>query len=482
MKLDEFGSKFLEYDKSKFLDDSELKYKIDKDKLKELLKMQEKIERELNIHDIRDRIKLIYIFGMLKIDEAQLFLINKGYIDEHSVWLLKDYEEENVEYVKNKYLQAIDYLERAVNMYDKKYDDIKPTYDDSNNKIRRSYQDLAYLGYNSGNNEMFIEYAEEAVKRDSIGICSMLEKYYFDQDDYNLGYKYFRKTISISIDYKKPKQNVLCDETYKLLAYSNMYHNLFDRGLYKEAKVIVEELKEFTPKLWIKEFDNKDISEIVKDWTNECNERIALSLTKPSSDKENILKQYFSDDVIQKMNTDIKIYIITSLEIYSYLKDVDTVMDYSATLMPIMKGVESLLYEITVKKYLGYIKDNNIRVNEYEISKNFLYNGTIKENIDRCEYGDALWCIAKPNCQGSGYIPKRYFKRFCIENNVENSVDKIRLFASNLSELKDKRNKIAHKERVFEEDADWCREVLLEKIKFIDFLYRNFGFCLENDN
>ena len=463
--------------------------------LQELLELQKKSEKKVNDLDISTKSAILFIFGENKIYEAQLFLMQKKYIIG-VLWQEEDYKKEDVNYVKDKFIEAIKYFKRASNLINNINANL---YNDCINKIRVCYQSLSNLFHSAGDTDKFVNYANKALEYNSIQSAALLEKYYLDEDNYDLANTYFQKAISIEIDYKKVKPTLSVHIANKSLAYSYMYHYLFDKGLYEAAKKIaidsrkvtdilkkiVDEIKDDATKRVFEGVQYGSLDKTIDEWIKECDKNIALSKEKTSEEKEDLLKEYFSSDTIDKMNNNIKIYIITSLDIYSYLVDTNVVMDYSASLMPIMKAVESLLYDIVVDKYLNYLRNRSDLTN-YDIAKNFLEDGKIKDFIDRCECGDALYCIARKNYfednqNDDNYIAKRDFKKFCIANNVNNCDEIIKNFARNLYKIKNKRNKVAHKERIFREDADECKELLLEKIKFIEFLYQNFGFCFNEE-
>ncbi len=446
---------------------------IPKDKLDELLKMQLKIEKKIKKYDIKRRISLYYIFGMLKKDEVQSLLLEKEYIKSR-IWQVVDYKEEDIEFVKDKSLESISYCENVLELY-KDDLDLKPVFEDAKNLIRRSYQTMAYLYYIINNNEEFLKYSAYAVEYNSIGAASTLVKYYCDEDNYNEAYKYFKICIDLKYDDSDPNNNIVF-ENDKIMSYSYFYHYLFNKGLFDEAKDIAFKLKGFiSGKPYEYQYNN-----VVIEFIKKCNKYIELSKENIKNSKNMKLNDFFSEDIIKLMNNNIKIYINTSLEIYSYLVSVDEIMDYSAALMPIMKAVESILYEIIVKNYLAFLKTKKYSLTSLPKFFKDKEKG-IKEHIDRIEYGDALNAISKYDKSTDTHMVNNDFLSFCIANKVNDSENIIRKFALILYSLKEKRNKVAHKERIFKEDADWCKELLLENTKFIEFLYQNYSFCFKND-
>ena len=448
-----------------------------KEELNDLLYLKKDLERKIYNYDIKSRTTILFIFGTIIIDQNQLFLNDKGYIVDN-LWVEKEYEEADIETIKDKLLTAADYFNSVIRINDNSVE-LESFILGSYNKIRRCYQDLSYIYYLNEDNELFIRYATLATEYNSIGAASTLVKYYCDEDNYNLAKKYFEKCISIPISNVEMKQNIVSYETSKVMAYSHMYHYLFNKGYYEKAKKIILELKNKYPELYINNLSDVSENEIlgqIDAWVEECDKYIALEKEKVSVEKEEQLKKYFSEDIIKNMSNEVKIYILTSLEINNYLDTVESIMDYSAALMPIMKAVETILYNIIVENYLRFIRTkDNINLNL--ISKSFIYEDKIKDNIDRIVYEDVLYSIARYNYNEKKYIPNRYFLDYCNSKNMNNPEETITFFAEKLYEIKQKRNKIAHKERIFKEDAIECKELLLDKIRFIEFLYNNFSFC-----
>ena len=449
-----------------------------KEELDDLLFIKKKIEQKIYNYDIKNRIMSLFIFGMIKVDEASIYLEEKEYIKD-LLWIEKEYDETDLEEIKNRLLAAIDYFNNVVRLYENnENEELVEFYTGSINKIRRCYQDLSYIYYINENDELFLRYSTIAVDYNSIGAASTLVKYYCDQDNYNLAKEYFKKCLSIKIENLEIKQNVVAYEQAKVLCYSHMYHYLYNKGHYQEAKKTVLELKNKYPEYYIynlPEFSEDKIIGQVDEWIEECDKFIALANEKVSVEKEEKLKEYFSDEIIKNMSNEVKIYILTSLEINNYLDTQESIMDYSAALMPIMKAVEQILYTIIVENYLGFVrKKDNINISL--LSKNFIYNDKIKDNIDRIVYEDVLYSIARYNYRVEQYVPNKYFLEYCNKNKMKNPEETIIFFAEKLYDIKQKRNKIAHKERIYKEDAVECKELLLDKIKFIEFLYNNFSF------
>ena len=187
------------------------------------------------------------------------------------------------------------------------------------------------------------------------------------------------------------------------------------------------------------------------------------------------------------MSEDNKIYILTSLNIYDYMKTVQITMDYSATLMPILKAIENIMFEILAKNYHSFISE---KIKTKQIDNKDIKGFLNKDNefiteIDRLEYGKILSLIGRKKIDfydGSTYIiENRYFTEFCSKNNIINAKNVIVKLYNELDKLKDKRNLVAHKNRVYEECVKECYDILLDNIKFINYLYTTFKFIFEKN-
>ena len=223
---------------------------------------------------------------------------------------------------------------------------------------------------------------------------------------------------------------------------------------------------------------------VINSHIKKCEEEINKSRNIKYS--ENKLLNYFDKEILDLMSNDNKIYILTSLNVYEYMKTTEITMDYSATLMPILKAIENIMFEIVAINYHTFIaeKMKHEQIDKRKI-KEFLNNeNKFMCKINGLEYGKILSLIGQKS--NSYYddtyliIPNRYFTEFCNKNNIINSKNVIIEIYNELDKLKFKRNLVAHKDRVNEDCVKECYDILLENIKFINYLYTNFKSIFEN--
>lgn len=300
--------------------------------------------------------------------------------------------------------------------------------------------------------------------------------------DYNNASKYYKLMHDFDPkNYGVNFQNIVI----KLYSYSNYYNFLYNLGLYEESIQIAKEAKIYYIHLDL-DMNQYETLKFINSHIKKCEEQINDSKNIKTSEEQ--LLNYFDKEILEIMSEDSKIYILTSLNIYDYMKTVQITMDYSATLMPILKAIENIMFEILAKNYHSFISEK-IKTKQIDIKdiKGFLNkdNEFITE-IDRLEYGKILSLIGRKKIDfydGSTYISEnRYFMEFCNKNNIVNAKNVIIKLYNELDKLKDKRNLVAHKNRVYEECVKECYDILLDNIKFINYLYTTFKFIFENKN
>ena len=347
--------------------------------------------------------------------------------------------------------------------------------DRNKEQLRIISQDLSNLYYIINEEEKFLLYGKCAVEYRSLNAISIFLKYYCDKLDYENASIYYDLMHKYgSKDYNNGYQNIII----KICSYPIYYNFLYNLGMYEESLNVVQDFKKYIINI---ELDIKQY-EVLKG-INKHIEKCKFQIDKSKNIKytEDILLEYFDKEILKLMSNDNKIYILTSLNIYEYIKSSDITMDYSATLMPILKAIENIMFEIIVENYHTFIikKDKN-KLNKKYINAFLNSNNEIIIKIDRLEYGKALSLIGYRLFENNEIIPNKYFKDFCDENNVINSKDVIIKIFNELDELRNKRNLVAHKNRVYEECVKECYDILLNNIKFINFLYTNFKFIFEN--
>lgn len=379
--------------------------------------------------------------------------------------------------------ELIEYKKLSLENYKKCLEIVKNininNYDRITEGIRIMSQELSIIYYIIDDKDNFLEYGNCAIKYGSLNVISVFLKHYCEEFNYDSASNYFNLMHNYStIKYG----NVYKDLLLKIKSYPIYYNFLYESGIYEESLKVAQSLK----KLIV----NNDLIENKIKYTKKINEHIEkcknqIEKAKIIHYKENKLKDYFDIDVLNVMSDDIKIYIATSLNIYEYIKSQEMTMDYSATLMPILKAIENIMFEIIAVRYHDFILKKDKKTLNKKYIPEFLNNdGEIIMKIDRWDYGQSLFSIVKryynPYNNNTEINPNKYFKEFCDENNVENSKDVILKIYNELEELRTKRNLVAHKDRIYEERVKECYDILLDNIKFINFLYTNFKFVFKS--
>lgn len=348
--------------------------------------------------------------------------------------------------------------------------------DRNREQFRIISQDLCSLYYIIGDEDNFLLYSSYATQYGSLNAISFLLKYYCDKLDYDNAYKYYELMNNFNrVNYNNPHQNVII----KLGSYPIYYKFLYNAGMYEESLNVSRTFKEYVSSL---NLEQREIVKPIVEHIRKCKKK--LEEIKNNECREEVLLQNFKPEILNIMSDDIKIYISTSLNVYQYMKLTKITMDYSATLMPILKAIESILFEIIGVKYHKFI------IEKKEIEKNHIKGflnkqGDFIRKIDKLEYGTALSLIGRKNnyksLENTEIIPNKYFIEFCNKNNIKESKAVIIKMYEEIDKLREKRNLVAHKNRVYEECVKECYEILLENIKFINYLYTKFKFVFENN-
>lgn len=341
-------------------------------------------------------------------------------------------------------------------------------------------QDISYFYYMLNDEDNFILYGKEAIEYGSLNTISIFLKYYCDESDSNNAYKYYELMHNYDPkNYGVYYQNIVI----KIYSYANYFNFLFDSGLYEDSLKIAKEAKKYYIHLNL-DMNQYETLKYINNHIKKCEEQIEKN--KNSNYPEEQLLKYFNKETLNLMNEDNKIYILTSLNIYDYIKSSKTTMDYSATLMPILKAIENIMFEILSKDYHLYISEllEIKQIDERDI-RGFLDNDNkFMKEIEKLEYGKILSLIGRKKIDfydGSTYIiPNRYFTEFCNKNGIMDTKKVIIEIYKELDKLKEKRNLVAHKNRVNEDCVKICYDILLDDIKFIKYLYTTFKFIFEN--
>lgn len=406
--------------------------------------------------------------------------------------ILEDNNRKKLEEVLNDKTIAFNLCKKSVDMallditLEKKreiFNDIEPVeiarlilkqLDDNKDLMRKISQDLCILFYLIREEEKFILYGDYAVDYNSLNAISMFLKYYCENNDFDNAYEYYDKMRTYPLEfYGSVKNNIML----KIDGYATYWNFLLDNGNIQESLKIGEECREFALRLKL----DTEIIKYIEEHIKTCEQEIKESSNNVFA--EDILLKYFDNKMLQLMSDDIKIYITTSLNIYEYMKSKEITMDYSANLMPILKAIESMIFEIVGKKYRQFLLEKNDKtLDKRWIDKAFLNPKTnkIATELQRLELGTALNLMGFYDAYGN-LIPNCYFIEFCNRNNIKDSRKVIIKTYKDLKKITRNRNLVAHKDRVYEERVKECYDILLDDIKFINYLYSVFKFVFENE-
>ncbi len=350
---------------------------------------------------------------------------------------------------------------------------IMQQYEENKKNFRIISQELTILYYIVNDENKFIFYGDYAVEYESLNAINLFLKYYCDKMDFDNANYYFEKmhTYPISGFYGSVENNL----ALKMAGHKIYWDFFYNLGNYEDSKKIAEIYKDFV----LKNRLDYEILLYVENHIKDC--ELKIQELNNYIYKEDELFKYFDKDVVNLMSNENKIYILTSLNIYDYMKSKENeiTMDFSATLMPILKAVENIIFDIVGVNYHEFIlRKKEIDINMVKPFINTNYN-TIRKRIPRLELGSALQLIGSK--WEEKIIPNKYFEEFCDKNNIIDSKNLIIKIYKYLDKLKNRRNLVAHKDRIFKEYVEECYDILLDNIKFINYLYTNFKFVFEKE-
>lgn len=438
------------------------------------------LEESFKVQEPTGNEKYIYYYSLAELyhyeakKESQKNNISNGILFNVD----KILEEKNSEFLN----RIIEYKEKSLENYKKclafiESSNTKDNYDRITEGIRILSQEISIMYYIIDDEEKFLLFGNEAVKYNSLNSIYIFLKYYCNKHDYENAAIYY----NLMHHYKSGRlNNPYQDTMLKKRSYPIYFKFLYNSGMYEDALNVAKEFKKYVVTNEL--IENKlELTKPLNEQMEKCQSFINKS--KETHYKEDILLNYFDKDILNLMSDDNKVYILTSLNIYEHMKSTQITMDYSATLMPILKVIENIVFEIMAIKYHEYIKKRNEKnqINPRDI-KAFINqkDNTFIENMEQLELGSALYLIGYKYHVTDELIIRRCFIDFCNENNMKNSKDVIIKLYKELDELRTKRNLVAHKNRVFEECVTECYDILLNNIKFINYLYTNFRFVFEN--
>lgn len=448
-----------------------------------------------NIEDIKDVDKLSY-YGNVS---SLYYYISNIKCKRYGLSDGKKYNADNILEDKNrKYLNeilddetnAFNYCKNGVNMdlindiltkmnEEEKIDieemarKLLDQYEKNKERFRMITQELSILYYLIRDEDKFISYGDYAVEYNSLNAINLFLKHYCDKMDFDNANYYYDLMHTYPLDFYGSIQNNIA---LKIEGHKIYWEFFYNNGNYEESLKIGEDCKEFALRY---KLDNEVLLYIEKH-IKECELKIQESNNNKCA--EDILLKYFDKEVLDLMSDDNKIYIITSLNIYDYMKSKKEItLDYSATLMPILKAIENIMFEIVGVSYHSFILEKR------EINKNmikaFINNktNTIIEKMRNLELGDALSLMGFFNYYNDKITPNNYFVEFCNKNNITNSKDVVAKIYKDLDYIRLKRNMVAHKNRIHEDCVEDCYRILLEKIKLINYLYKTFEFVFKEN-
>lgn len=348
--------------------------------------------------------------------------------------------------------------------------------EDVNFQTERLLRELGQLYSTIANYDEAIKYFEEAYENHcSISSASRLISYYTALE----GYIDIDKALKIQdkmLEFKyKDQQEKWLHIHQKFIAIKRIYDFYYNLGDYNNALYIIQNAKNKEEKNAgdVTLYDN-----LINDAQNKINELSNAILNY------NELSTYFKSNILTIMPDDIKVFIQTSLAVYNTLNNINQSMDYSSAIIPLLKGIENLLYEIYINGYLNYLKTlNNIDFNE--IHSSFYYTRFNKEylknQVEDFKIGNAIYssCYIHNNFGSINssplYTPNKYFINFCKDIcDIDNPNEFIIELTKTLEEIKTIRNKVAHRFRITKTDAEKCIDILLKHKCFINYLYSNF--------
>ena len=441
-----------------------------------------------NIEDIQEIDKLFY-YGSVS---SLYYYISKIKCKKYGLSDGKKYNTENILEDKNKkYLDdilndeitAFNYCKDSLNKNlfnitfekvcenEERVRELLEQYEKNRENFRIITQELSILYYLIKDEDKFIRYGDYAVEYNSLNAINLFLNYYCDKMDFDNANYYYDLMSTYPIDFYGSIVNNIALKIAGYKIYWDFFNNL---GNYEESLKIGKECKEFVLKY---KLDNEVLLYVEKH-IKECKAKIEeLNNNKYIDD---MLLKYFDKKVINLMSDDNKIYIITSLNIYDYMKSKEMTLDYSATLMPILKAIENIVFEIVGVSYHAFILEKKtIDKNMINAFINKKTNAIIKV-MRYLELGDALYLMGYLNYYNNEIIPNKYFVEFCNQNNVIDSKEVIKKIYKDLNDIRWNRNIVAHKDRVCEDCVEKCYDILLEKIKLIEYLYIKFKFVFEN--
>lgn len=485
--FDEFFEKMNGYEEL-MNEDSDLSFlKDENNKImnEKLIEEAEKINLEEVIDDLNDlliaksALCIAYSNRLLFLKEKEGMLDNGIYaicssLDEKYRKFEKVFNDEIV-YTCNKMLELIKFLST--------FKEVGVVYE---NMAAYVYAELCATYFFTNNEEGFLDAALKGISLKSIDCANFYISYLYEKDRIQEA-----KVVFDDIFFKEyEKSTIIHFPTYFVTTESALrfiYKGFLNTGKYDLAKEYLIKNREF-----IEQSKNELNKTDYYSLCNEINEKSFIELEKYEGNNlidldYSLLYSVFDENIIEKMPNKVKQFIVTSIEVFNFLSTNFNNLDYSSAVMPIMRCLESLLYNIIGKSFIPYLKEEleQGRLDFDELPQELVVRSRVTGkkvfigNPDWVTLGNALTWTSY-NIRGNNY-PNDLFLDYCYEyldNNYEKTAQQ---FIDGLRNIKPKRNKAAHTEVVTFEDAKECNDYLLTVNKFIAFLINNFSFCITKE-
>ena len=229
-----------------------------------------------------------------------------------------------------------------------------------------------------------VSYCYEAIKYDSYIGASFLLEHNIKLENFDaVRYVYNRmKNFNYTTEVN-PIENGI-KSLNALTCFIRVFHFYKDAYRIEDARVVVKDCKDFINKFESRFgktaiLEMRDTIKVLEEQISEFERKEELSANVDISKiNDNLISQYFEDKSrYESLPAIVKYYIFTSLDVFNHLSSSVYSMDYSASVMPMMKAVENMIYHIFGNRYLNYLKK---KYYEGKISLNMAYN-QMKEEL-----------------------------------------------------------------------------------------------------
>jgi hypothetical protein len=469
---------------------------------------------KVDSEELKLQIGYLHSYGSCLIDCIEIILFQNNFYDKGFLSCERNKDSVRIQKLVSEFL---DFKQEAFACFDQIYEfdvskliDFKVLVNDiEKNKKRILIQKIYFLmscDLDTFEND-YVSLLKEASGYGSSQADSSLVEYYVRQgEEYlDIAHKYFLRCISnkFASGYYNAKES---NSVAQIMAHRYLYNGYYSKGMLEKAKEIATQailfiggLEKITTFDGIKQIAIKGFQGNLSDIQNKLN---PLPLQEKVQHKEYI--EYFKDkSIIPLMSDSVKTYLQTAIRIYQFMVNQDN-LDFSAFTMPLMKALESVLFDIFAKHYFEYVKSiEGIAMSDIpRFMKTKEDNPELLSSISFIELGDVLksMSVYRPKdpsqdiqLQLDGlednivnelkkYNPRKYFLSFCQSYNVDEPILTIQTFSYYLFKIKEIRNLSAHRNRVYKQDANKCLDYLLTSVSFLEFLFVKFRFCFETES